>query len=180
MGGMRLPMSLSIAGHTVLLGLLILLATEAQPPPEPAANAGIEIVLGRSLLEQQTIPTAETARQPVAPPSVAAVPPQEIEEPEPAVVVIEPPPTPARESPASPVQTEPVPSLATAKIAPPPPPRKPVSRQPGEIYHAPAFAPGFHRADRRSDPICSGAADRAWRIATLGAATSRGRRSANP
>jgi hypothetical protein len=67
---MRLPLSLSIAGHTVLLGLLILLTSEVQPPPEPEANAGIEIVLGQSLRNSRPSPPPKRrANRPLHPPS---------------------------------------------------------------------------------------------------------------
>jgi len=37
---MRLPLTLSIAGHAILLGLLILLAAEIPPPPELTTKGG--------------------------------------------------------------------------------------------------------------------------------------------
>jgi len=37
---MRLPLTLSIAGHAILLVLLILLAAEIQPPPELTTKRG--------------------------------------------------------------------------------------------------------------------------------------------
>jgi hypothetical protein len=37
---MRLSLTLSIAGHAILLGLLILLAAEIQPPPELTTKGG--------------------------------------------------------------------------------------------------------------------------------------------
>jgi hypothetical protein len=128
---MRLPLTLSIAGHAVLLGLLILVATDARLP-ELTTKEGTQIFLGPSFSQAQTVLTPEAANQPAAPSALATLPPQEAAEAEPAVTAIEPPPLPAPESPtAALLQTEPVPSAETAQIAPvpPPPPRKPVARQ---------------------------------------------------
>jgi periplasmic protein TonB len=140
---MRLPLGLSIAGHAVLLGLLILVATDTRLP-KPTAKGGTQIFLGPSFAQPPTVLTPEVANQPAAPSAIATLPPQEMVEPEPAVAAIEPPPMPAPETPASPpLQTEPVPSAETAQIAPPPPPpRKPVARQPAKpVMRSPQPAP---------------------------------------
>jgi periplasmic protein TonB len=142
---MRLPLTLSISGHAILLGLLILLATKTQPLPEPTTKGGTQIFLGSSVSQPQTVLTPEAANQQAAPSAIATLSPQEIAEPEPAVAAIEPPPTPAPETPASPpLQSEPVPPSETAQIAPapPPPPRKPVTRQLAKpVMRPPARAP---------------------------------------
>jgi len=111
MSGMRLPLTLSTAGHAIVFSLLVLLVAEP-PPPEPPAKGGIEVVLGQSLSQPQAV-----LSQP-DPSTVAGLPPQEIAEPEPAVVATEPPPIPVPEIPP-PDQTQPL----------PPPPDKPVVRQ---------------------------------------------------
>lgn len=118
MGGMRLPLTLSTAGHAIALALLVLLVAEPNPP-EPTVKGGIEVVLGQALSQPQAVLTPEAANQPADPSTIATLPPQEIEEPEPVVAVTEPPPTPVPEI-LPPDQTAPV----------PPPPQKPVIRQP--------------------------------------------------
>jgi periplasmic protein TonB len=141
---MRLPLTLSIAGHAVLLGLLILVATDARLP-EPTTKGGTQIFLGPSFSQAQTVLTPEAASQPAAPSAIATLPPQEVAEPEPAVATVEPPSVSPPEIPASPLlQTEPVPPSETAQIAPapPPPPRKPVTRQPAKpVMRSPPRGP---------------------------------------
>src|SRR5262249_36435927 len=69
---------------------------------------------------------SEAVAQPAHPPPIAALPPQEIAEPEPEVAVTEPPPTSAVEI-LPPDQTEPL----------SPPPHKPVVRQPAKTVVRP-------------------------------------------
>ena len=118
MGGMRLPLTLSIAGHAIGLALLVLLVAEPRPL-EPTVKGGIEVVLGQSLSRPQAVLAPEAASRPADPSAIAALPPQEIAETEPVVTAAEPPPTPLPEI-LPPDQTEPVPA----------PPQKPVIRQP--------------------------------------------------
>jgi len=126
MGGMRLPLTLSTAGHAVALALLILLVAEPSPP-EPLVKGGIEVVLGQSLSQAQAVLAPEAANLPADPSTVAALPPQEIAQPEPLVAATEPPPTPVPET-LPPDQTAPT----------PPPPQKPVVRQPPKtVVHRP-------------------------------------------
>src|SRR5208283_4436368 len=54
MGGMRLPLTLSIAGHAIGLALLVLLVAEPRPS-EPTVKGGIEVVLGQSLSRPQAV-----------------------------------------------------------------------------------------------------------------------------
>ena len=82
MSGMRLPLTLSTAGHAVALALLILLVA-APSPPEPIVKGGIEVVLGQSLSQPQTVLAPEAASRPADPSTIAALPPQELAEPEP-------------------------------------------------------------------------------------------------
>jgi hypothetical protein len=84
MGGMRLPLTLSTAGHAIALALLVLLVAEPSPP-EPLVKGGIEVVLGQSLSQPQAVLAPEAANQPADPSTEAALPPQEIAQPEPAV-----------------------------------------------------------------------------------------------
>jgi len=121
MSGMRLPLTLSTAGHAIVFALLVLLVAEP-PPQQPAVKGGIEVVLGQSLSQPQAVLATEAVSQPADPSTVAAVPPQEIAEPEPAAVATEPPPDPVAEILTS-DQTEP---------PPPPPPRKPAVTQPAK------------------------------------------------
>ena len=126
MSGMRLPLTLSTAGHAVALALLILLVA-APSPPEPIVKGGIEVVLGQSLSQPQTVLAPEAASRPADPSTIAALPPQELAEPEPVVTASEPPPVPVPEVVPS-DQAEPV----------PPPPHKPIIRQPPKpVVHRP-------------------------------------------
>jgi protein TonB len=118
MGGIRLPLTLSTAGHAIVFTLLVLLVAEPHLP-EPAVEGGIEVVLGQSLPEPQAALAPEAVSQPADPPTIAASPSQETAESQPLVAATEPPPTPMPEI-LPPDQTEPV----------PPPPQKAVIRQP--------------------------------------------------
>jgi protein TonB len=115
---MRLPLTLSIAGHVSVLALLVLLVADPSPP-DPPVKGGIEVVLGQSLSQPQAVLAPEPATQPADPSAIAALPPQETAETEPVVAAVEPPPTLVPEIPP-PDQTEPL----------PPPPQKAVIRQP--------------------------------------------------
>jgi protein TonB len=118
MSGMRLPLSLSIAGHASVLALLVLLVANPSPP-DPLVKGGIEVVLSQSLSQLQSVLAPEAATIPADLSAIAALPPQETAETEPVVAAAEPPPTPVPEI-LPPDQTEPV----------PPPPQKAVIRQP--------------------------------------------------
>jgi protein TonB len=115
---MRLPLTLSTAGHAILIALLVLLAAGA-PPPQPAAKGGIEVVLGQSLSQPQAVLVPEAVNQPADPSTVAALLPQEIAEPEPVVAASEPSPE---------AVTEILPPDQTEALRPPA--RKPVVSQP--------------------------------------------------
>jgi protein TonB len=126
MSGMRLPLTLSTAGHAIVVALLVLLVAEPSPT-EPPVKGGIEVVLGQSLSQPEAVSAPEIASQPADPSTIAALPPQETAEPEPVVTAPEPPPTPVTET-LPPDQTEPV----------PPPPRKPIARKPPKpVAHRP-------------------------------------------
>jgi periplasmic protein TonB len=106
----RLPFALSVAGHAVVLVLLILCAAEVSPSPETAVPGGIEVVFSQSLQPPRAAPAPEPPPPQPAPASAATQPPQ----PKRTVEAIEPPPTP------------PVAAEAETPLAP----RKPVIRQP--------------------------------------------------
>jgi protein TonB len=126
MSGIRLPLTLSTAGHAIVLALLVLLVAEPNPP-EPPVKGGIEVVLGQSLSQPQGVLAPEAPSRPADPSTIAALPPQEIAEPEPVATAAEPPPTPVPEI-LPPDQVEPV----------PPPPHKPLIRQPPKpVVHRP-------------------------------------------
>ena len=101
-----------------MLSLLVLLVVKTKQP-ELTVKGGIEVALGQSSSQPQAVLAPETASQAADPSTVAALPPQEIAEPEPVVTATEPPPNPLPET-LPPDQTAPV----------PPPPHKPVIRQP--------------------------------------------------
>jgi protein TonB len=123
---MRLPLTLSTAGHAVVFALLVLLVAEP-PPPQPPVKGGIEVILGQSLSQPQAVLAPEAASQPADPSTIAALPPQEIAEPDPLVAATEPPPDPVPQI-LPPDQTAPA----------PPPPHKPVVRQPPKtVVHRP-------------------------------------------
>jgi len=141
MSGIRLPLALSTAGHAIVLALLVLLVVEPSPP-EPAVKGGVEVVLGQSLSQPQAVLAPESASQPANASTIAALPPQETAELEPAVTMTEPSSIPVTEI-LPPDQTEPV----------PPPPHKPLIRQPPTpvahqlpraIVSAPTPAPSRH------------------------------------
>jgi periplasmic protein TonB len=137
---MRLPLTLSTAGHAILFALLVLLAIEPSPP-QPAVNGGIEVVLGQSLSQPQAVLAPEAVNQPADPATVAALPPQKIAEPEPVVAALEPSPE---------AVTEILPPDQTGALTPPPhkpvvtqKPATPVVRrpQPRTVVAAPTAAP---------------------------------------
>jgi periplasmic protein TonB len=106
--GIKLPLTLSIAGHAVCLALLIAFMSHQAPPIlEPIAKGGIEVIF-------QPPPPPETPPPPAeSPPRAEVVPP-----PAPPPVVTESSP-PAPEAP-----------VAAIEPAPPPPPRKPAVKKP--------------------------------------------------
>jgi protein TonB len=113
MNRIRLPLALSIAGHAVVLALLILFAAATRPSPETAMPGGFEVVLGQPLPEAKPLPA------PQALPSQAAA----VTQPERPVEATEPAPAPAPEVPVPP------PDQTAAVPSPPPPQRKPVIRE---------------------------------------------------
>jgi periplasmic protein TonB len=139
MSGIRLPLTLSTAGHAIVLALLVLSFAEPRPP-EPMVKGGIEVVLGQSLSQPQAALAPETASQPADPSTLAPLPPQEIAESEPVVTPAEPPPTPVPET-LPPDQTEPVPPALHKPVVRQPP--KTVERRlpPRAIASAPTSAP---------------------------------------
>src|SRR6516162_2593653 len=105
MSGMRLPLTLSTAGHAIAFVLLVLLVADPSPQ-EPTVKGGIEVTLGQSLSQPQAVLAPEAASPPADPSAIAALPPQEIAETEPVVTEAEPPPTPVSGMLLPPGQTE--------------------------------------------------------------------------
>ncbi|HEX3537071.1 MAG TPA: energy transducer TonB [Stellaceae bacterium] len=129
MNRIKLPLALSIAGHAVVLALLILFAAATRPFPETAMPGGFEVVLG------QPVPEAKPLPAPQALPSQAAA----VTQPERPVEAAEPAPAPAPEVPVPP------PDQTAAVPAPPPPQRKPVIREPPKHV--------THRPERSRAPV---------------------------
>jgi protein TonB len=118
----RLPLALSVAGHAVVLALLILFAIVTPPSPETAMPGGIEVVLG------QSPPEAQTAPAPEALPTQAAT----VTERERPVEATEPAPAPAPEVPVPP------PDQTAVIPVTPPPRRNPVLKeQPKHVMRRP-------------------------------------------
>ena len=116
MSGIKLPLTLSVAGHAVCLGLLVLFLS-AEPPPllQPIAKGGIEVVFEPSPPKPEAAAPAETTPPPPEPPVVAAEPPP----PEPL------PPEPPPPEPPPPEPPPPQPEAPVAASEPPPPPPPP-------------------------------------------------------
>ena len=127
MSSIKLPLTLSLAGHAVCLALLVLFLT-GKPPPmrEPIAKGGIEVAFEPPPRKPEAAPPAETTPPP---PEPEVVPPP----PEPPVVAAEPPPP--EPPPPEPPPPEPPPPQPEAPVAasepppPPPPPQKPVVKK---------------------------------------------------
>ncbi len=116
---MQLPVILSLAGHVAALTLLILFMTPSRSP-EPLEKSGIAVAFAPFAAQPQVAALAPAPPvQPLASPTVAAVPPE-------ATV----PPLPAPEMPPAAVAQVPVvpPEQTVSAEAPPLPPRKPAVR----------------------------------------------------
>ena len=128
MSGIKLPLTLSVAGHAVCLGLLVLfLSAEPPPLPQPIAKGGIEVVFEPPPPKPEAAAPAETTPPPPEPEPEPVPPP-----PEPPVVAAEPPPPvppPVVDEPPPPAPEAPV---AASEPPPPPPPVpiKPVVKKP--------------------------------------------------
>jgi protein TonB len=134
--GIKLPLTLSLAGHAVCLALLALfLSGKPAALPEPIAKGGIEVVFAPAPAKPEAAPPevppppAETPPPPPEPPPEVTPPP-----PEPPVVAAEPPP-PAPEAPvAASEPPSPVPQKHAVKKPPKPAPRRQEALQPTEAY----------------------------------------------
>jgi periplasmic protein TonB len=111
MDRIRLPLTVSIAGHAAVLALLILFFAATRPSPKSAVPGGIQVILSQTLEQAQAVPTHE---------SVTPLPPQ----PKQAVEATELLPAPAPEVPIV------SPELTAAVSMTPPPPQKPAVKQP--------------------------------------------------
>jgi periplasmic protein TonB len=107
--GLKLPLTLSIAGHGVAILLLMLLASRIVAPPPPAPVGGVAVVFSQS-----SAPAAAPQPAPPKPEPVKKVEPPPPPKPEPVKKVEPPPPAP-------------VPVVQTAAV--PLPPRKPIMRR---------------------------------------------------
>jgi protein TonB len=121
--GIKLPLTLSIAGHAACLALLVFFMSGKAPPlPEPIARGGIEVVFQPPPQPETPPPPAETPPPPPEP-QTEMVPPL----PEAPAVVAEPTP-PAPEAPVAVSEPTPPPP-------PPPPTRKPAVTKPKPVQH---------------------------------------------
>ena len=134
MSGIKLPLTLSLAGHAVCLALLALfLSGKPAALPEPIAKGGIEVVFApappkpEAALPDMPPPPAETPSPPELQPEVTQPPP------EPPVVAAEPPP-PAPEAPVAASEPPPVPQKHMVKKPPKPAPRHQEAPQPSQAY----------------------------------------------
>jgi protein TonB len=119
--GIRLPLTLSIAGHAACLALFVFLMSGKAPPLlEPIGRGGIEVVF-------QPPPQPETPPPPVEIPPPPPEPQTEMVPPLPeAPAVVSEPTPPAPEAPVA----------ASAPTPPPPPPtRKPAVTKPKPVQH---------------------------------------------
>jgi protein TonB len=119
MNRIRLPLALSIAGHAVVLALLMMFAATTRISPETAVPGGIEIVLGQGLPEAETSPAPQALPSQMLPAQAAAATQAERK-----VEATEPAPVPVPEVPVLPLDQ------MAAVTTPPPARRKPVLRQP--------------------------------------------------
>lgn len=130
MSGIKLPLTLSIAGHALCLALLVAYLSPPPPKVQPAtATGGIEVIFEQAPPKPEPTPISEPEPQPEAPSPPAETPP-----PEPQIAVV--PPTPEPPSTVTePTPPAPEPPVVEAK-PPPPPPRKPaVKRLPQPVAH---------------------------------------------
>lgn len=110
MSGIKLPLTLSIAGHALCLALLVAFLSSTPPRvSEPIAKGGIEVLFQPPLPQPETPSFVEPAPQPETPPLPSETPPP------PVVTESTPPP-----------ET----SVAAVEPTPPPPPPKPVAKKP--------------------------------------------------
>jgi periplasmic protein TonB len=114
--GIKLPLTLSVAGHAACLALLVLFLTgKPAALPKPIAKGGIEVVFEAPPPKPEAAPPAETTPPPPEPEPQAVPPP-----PEPPVVAAEPPPPEA--PPPEPPPPQPEAPVAASEPPPPPPP----------------------------------------------------------
>ena len=119
MDRIRLPLTVSIAGHAALLALLILFFAETHPSPKPAVPGGVQVILSQTFEQAQAVPTHET---------VTPLPPQ----PKQAVEATEPLLAPAPEVPILPPD-----QTAAVSVTPPPPPKPAVKQPPKHVMRRP-------------------------------------------
>lgn len=114
MSAIRLPLTLSIAGHAACLALLVIfLSAKAPPVLDPIVKGGIEVVFQPALPRSETAPLPESAPQAETPP-----PPVET-----------PPPSPEPQTEAVPAAPE-TPAVVSEPTPLPPTPRKPMAKKP--------------------------------------------------
>jgi periplasmic protein TonB len=134
----KLPLTLSMAGHAACLALLIPLLGKAPPLPQPPARGGIEVVLQPALPKPETASLLEPPPQPEAPPPPAETPPPVLDAPAAAAEAV----PPLEETPAVVAEPPPPPPPKPAVKPPPKPvPRRLETAQPSPAPAPPAQAP---------------------------------------
>jgi periplasmic protein TonB len=131
--GLKVPLTLSAAGHAVCLAVVLLfLADPAPPAPEPLAKGGIEVVFQPPLPKSEAAPLPEPALQPETPAPPAETPPPL---PEPPSIAAEPTP-PALAAPIAAIEPPPSPAPPQPAVEKPPKPalRREELRQPSQAF----------------------------------------------
>ena len=145
MSGIRLPFTVSLAGHAICLALLVLfLSGKPSPFTEPITKGGIEVVFEPPPKLEAAAPVETTPppeREPVQPPPPEPPPPEPAPpQPEAPVAAIEPPPPPL-----------PPPQKHVVKKVPKPVPRHQEVPQPTQTY-LPSVPPQLSTAPAPSAP----------------------------
>jgi protein TonB len=146
----RLPLTLSVAGHALgLAAAALFLPGRLALPPEPVATSGIEVEFEPAPPKAEVTPAAPAPTEPeVTPPPVAVPPPPEpapqpaaVAPPEPSPAAAGPVPLPPAPVPESSPLPRPKPHRAPVRLPPKPAPRHREAAQPAPAYTPMPTAP---------------------------------------